>query len=503
MAVAVKTSPEASSPGALDRLPVLSLVGVVYVVGCLGVVFGAIPKLWAQVWPASFASSTVLALAMTAAAIALIVLGARLIGPKAVPGLKAGIFVGLVGLLVILLVTRWVGGWIEAGVYDNHWFGDSGRTVGIAVVSAVGVILLGIGIRLFARPATERWLVSFEHQGWFDAAAYKRLQGLRVRRGTILGILLVAGAGIYTLIGHGVLRRGSPNWELAVPFTGKVTIDKAYPANKEGKRIEGYSVRLDPLAAVKENKVYQIVDKDGNPVPDGKVVDPAGDARPILDQKWPGAGDPLTGSPVELSRFELRNINDEVSPKHQVKLVYANDATSLKGMEGKLIPKTQFDEVVQELTRKFLDEHKDLDSETLRKERERFERESLPKAVAPTPAAGPVAYAALPLLPSVQYTVPVLLMALALWLAWRVVNLPAFADFLIATEAELNKVSWTTGRRLRQDTIVVLVTVILMAVYLFGMDQVWRWLLSRDLIGTLQIQKSQSEVDKSVEQKPW
>ncbi len=34
----------------------------------------------------------------------------------------------------------------------------------------------------------------------------------------------------------------------------------------------------------------------------------------------------------------------------------------------------------------------------------------------------------------------------ALWLAWRVVNVPSFADFLIATEAELNKVSWTTRR---------------------------------------------------------
>ncbi len=75
------------------------------------------------------------------------------------------------------------------------------------------------------------------------------------------------------------------------------------------------------------------------------------------------------------------------------------------------------------------------------------------------------------LLPSVQFTVPLLLLAAALWLAWRVVNLPAFADFLIATEAEMNKVSWTTQRRLFQDTIVVLVTVVLMAVYLFR----WTW----------------------------
>ena len=112
-------------------------------------------------------------------------------------------------------------------------------------------------------------------------------------------------------------------------------------------------------------------------------------------------------------------------------------------------------------------------------------------------------YAAVPLLPSVQYTVPVLMLAAAVWLAWRIVNMPMFADFLIATEAEINKVSWTTGKRLRQDTVVVLITVMLMAVYLFGMDQAWRWLLSRDVIGTLQFPKNQSEIDKSVEQKPW
>ena len=31
-----------------------------------------------------------------------------------------------------------------------------------------------------------------------------------------------------------------------------------------------------------------------------------------------------------------------------------------------------------------------------------------------------------------------------LWLAFRLVNMPAFADFLIAVEAEMNKVSWPT-----------------------------------------------------------
>jgi preprotein translocase SecE subunit len=96
-----------------------------------------------------------------------------------------------------------------------------------------------------------------------------------------------------------------------------------------------------------------------------------------------------------------------------------------------------------------------------------------------------------------------LLLGLSIWLSWRVVNMPVFADFLIATEAELNKVSWTTQRRLVQDTIVVLVTVVLLAGYLFAWDQGWRVLLSWRPIGVIQVQEDQKEVNTSVEQKNW
>ena len=72
-------------------------------------------------------------------------------------------------------------------------------------------------------------------------------------------------------------------------------------------------------------------------------------------------------------------------------------------------------------------------------------------------------------------------------MAWRIVNCPAFADFLIATEAELNKVSWTTRKRLIQDTIVVLMTVFLLTVFLFVVDVAWGKVLSNWPIGVLQI----------------
>jgi preprotein translocase SecE subunit len=96
--------------------------------------------------------------------------------------------------------------------------------------------------------------------------------------------------------------------------------------------------------------------------------------------------------------------------------------------------------------------------------------------------------------------VPLLLAALAIWIAWRVVNFPTFADFLIATEAEVNKVSWTTRRRLIQDTIVVLATVILLTVFLFVVDQAWAFLLTK--VGVIQLSPTAAQQAGPREQ-PW
>jgi preprotein translocase SecE subunit len=78
-------------------------------------------------------------------------------------------------------------------------------------------------------------------------------------------------------------------------------------------------------------------------------------------------------------------------------------------------------------------------------------------------------------------------MLVAGWISWRIVNWPVFADFLIATEAEMNKVSWTTRKRLYQDTIVVLVTVVLFTLFLFVVDILWIKILSNPVLRVLDI----------------
>lgn len=73
------------------------------------------------------------------------------------------------------------------------------------------------------------------------------------------------------------------------------------------------------------------------------------------------------------------------------------------------------------------------------------------------------------------------LLGIGLWLGYRIVNVPQFADFLVAVEAEMNKVSWPSRPQLVRSSIVVIFVIFAMAVVLFGFDLVWQQLFS--LIG--------------------
>ncbi len=86
--------------------------------------------------------------------------------------------------------------------------------------------------------------------------------------------------------------------------------------------------------------------------------------------------------------------------------------------------------------------------------------------------------------PARRLGIPALVAVAFAWLVFRVVHFPPFAEFLIATEAEMNKVSWTSKADLYRATTVVLTTVVAMAVFLFLVD--WLWLAILKLIGVLQ-----------------
>jgi preprotein translocase subunit SecE len=64
------------------------------------------------------------------------------------------------------------------------------------------------------------------------------------------------------------------------------------------------------------------------------------------------------------------------------------------------------------------------------------------------------------------------------WIAFRAVNIPKFADFLVSVESELEKVTWPSRHEVIQATIVVLVAMFSLGVFLFLIDLLWTWLFS-------------------------
>jgi preprotein translocase subunit SecE len=63
-----------------------------------------------------------------------------------------------------------------------------------------------------------------------------------------------------------------------------------------------------------------------------------------------------------------------------------------------------------------------------------------------------------------------------MWFGYRLVNWPRFADFLIAVEAEMSKVSWPTKTELYRASMVVIFTMFFLAILLFCYDAFWQLL---------------------------
>ena len=51
------------------------------------------------------------------------------------------------------------------------------------------------------------------------------------------------------------------------------------------------------------------------------------------------------------------------------------------------------------------------------------------------------------------------------------------AQFLRDTRAEMRRVSWPTANEVKNTTIITLIAVIFFAIYLFGVDRVWAFLI--------------------------
>lgn len=557
MAVAVKQNREATSARTLGRLQFDIVAGVVYVLLGLALVFPLTDLVW---WwllglPRESPAAWLGFLAVeTALAAGLVVVGKRWLDARPIPGLRAGIALGAAGVLLLLLVTDWIGGQLaDAFFAHDRW----PRELGVGLTLAFGVAVLILGGRYFLSDKAVKGLVAVEEQGWFSSTSYKRSQGLRVRRGTILGVLVLVGCGIWVLHLNLMKQGGEAAWQVGIPFTGDVPVtwqsagddpvlredlDRAQqPLTRawEQRRQDALDVlrKAAPLAPEVRDRLRELTkDKaapdvqkllDEHRLDNAEGKEAGAEQRQAIDDALAVLREPEPGPVLFVSRFWLRDRNKWFKENY-VKVTEPKGTDPFDNIDPKTGDNFKVGAVVPRAEPPSPDQVTDYHpgdllvpfdtQQKLRQEKhdqlvETKNRRVDPELVVPPSSENvaaaqtePVVYDVPPgplspnrvLLPHVAYTLPVLLLALGLWFAWRVVNVPAFADFLIATEAELNKVSWTTRRRLVQDTIVVLSTVFLMALFLLIADVVWSRVLTG--IGVLQPPPKSTDV---VQEQPW
>lgn len=358
MAVAEKPTPEPKASKEASQplgLVITSIIGTVFVLAGAALVLRGVPLVWnsgigSAITNAtnSFVSAAVLITIQAALAIALFVGGSKLDKSHTTTGTRGGIF--------FMIAILFVGFFAAKGLYNAAGRGFSFANI---VVMLFYVIIIFLLVQFFRTGRFTKWSLTMDQAGWFDTHSHKRTQGLRVRRLTILGLMLVAGSGIWTMTQHGYL-----------------------PANSNVKMPDGTE---------RSNRL-------GDWVIGGKLREP--------------------------------------------------DAKKETPEENRARPRVD-------------------DGVTI--------------------------------LPDLQFTVPLILIAATIWFAWRAVNYPTFADFLIATEAEINKVSWASRKSLIRDTIVVMTALLLLTLFLFFVDMFWGWLLSQSWIGVL---PSSGEIPKPQKAEP-
>ncbi len=84
--------------------------------------------------------------------------------------------------------------------------------------------------------------------------------------------------------------------------------------------------------------------------------------------------------------------------------------------------------------------------------------------------------------PAVTIGVPLAVLAVTGWAAFRLIQFPKFAEFLIAVEAEMGKVSWPSQAELMKASSVVIFVIFGLAALLFLYDWILKWVLSGQIL---------------------
>ncbi len=169
MAVAVKNEKKAAQARSDNALALSSLLGAVYVIASLALLFYALPRIWtraitpfflAEGQAVSAVDRALLALALVAVAAGLAVLGKTLAGATQPVGMRAGVFLAVLGFLAVVLVVSLIGGMLQStGRIDPQ--------AGLIMVSVLdGGVACRRGVSLFPScRCSEHWLRSRNRVG--------------------------------------------------------------------------------------------------------------------------------------------------------------------------------------------------------------------------------------------------------------------------------------------------------------------------------------------------
>lgn len=310
------------------------------------------------------------------------------------------------------------------------------------IAGIVALPFLAIGMAVYKFVAEPSTMKSLDAQGWFAFKTYKPQQGHRIRRATLAALWFLAGSGMYTAYQSGALAAAN----LSMPFTGYYVVVDAHDSELiTPDLLPGVSgIRKgDPLDRSEYSRLLTLLAADSA----NQLVKVRGDRQEI----------PLTDNKKVL--FEPGKLVRRDSVTQANRLITNPDEKSYFGIYREV----QF-------------------------------KEAIPPTVRPE-GRGQVM-----LLPSLGTQALVFTIVLV-WLSVRLTQVPAFADFLISTDAEMNKVSWASRSKLWQDTIVVIVGMLLMAGLMMGLDQMWRGVLTATSV--LQFRSGGDERNRSVEQRTW
>jgi preprotein translocase subunit SecE len=75
----------------------------------------------------------------------------------------------------------------------------------------------------------------------------------------------------------------------------------------------------------------------------------------------------------------------------------------------------------------------------------------------------------------IQFGIPVALILVMAAIVFWLVNRPSSADFLISTEGEMKKVSWSSKKEVIGSTKVVIVTTVILSLMLLAVDMLFIW----------------------------